>query len=138
MAKKQESKTQEYILKAGYKFHGLKNGERHTYVGGEDGNDRVELPESKFNQMRDRFESAADMKERVKLQKELAEQRKRTAELQAIAEEKGVSIDDLISGLRNEPTTKKPDPSPSVGTPEPAPAGVVPPPVGSTPNPAKK
>lgn len=140
MAKKSnEPEKKEYILKPGYTHNGFDDeGNRHEFVGGQKDNDRVFLTESQAAQFKDRFESLEDLKERQKLESELAKNQKDMAKIRAALEEKGMSLDDLIASA--ESTTKKPDPSPPVGTPEPAPADVTPAPVGSTPNPvnAKK
>lgn len=129
--------TKEYILKPGQEHHGFK-GEgdkrvRHKYVGGEEGNDRVQLRDDQYASFKDKFTSVQEANDLKTAQQELVNLQKREQALKEKLEAQGISFDDLLTA--DEVTIKKPDPSPSVGTPEPAPKDVVPAPVGSTPDP---
>lgn len=128
----EKTSDSEYILKPGHIHHGFKNGERHQYVGGEKGNDRVVLNERQAKAFADKFESVQDQKNRLAMQDELNTLRQQQEELNARLAESGMTLDDLI----NQATTKKPEPSPSTGSAEPKPANTTPAPTGSTSDPA--
>lgn len=133
-AKNAEAKQQEYVLKRGYTHNGFdEDGDRHLFVGGQEGNDRVMLSATQAAQFKDRFESVEEMQERQKMQDELQKSQKDMDKLKTALESKGMSIDDLLAEA--ETTTKKPNPTPSVGAAEPTPKDTTPPPVGSTANP---
>lgn len=58
MANEQVKKsTSVYVLRTGHEYHGFKDGARHKYVGGEKGNDRVELTDGQAKAFADKFDS---------------------------------------------------------------------------------
>lgn len=134
MAKNEaKPKTNTYVLKTNAKHHGFKDGVRHTYVGSDPENNKVELTEAQFKQFKDKFITEASAKELQTKSNELAELKKKQAAIEEALKAKGVSVEDLLAE-----TAKKPDPTPSVGTNEPTPTNVTPAPTGSTPDPVNQ
>jgi len=135
MAKAQKREgSKEYVLKFGHEHNGFDSeGNRHTFVGGQEGNDRVFLTDSQAKAFADKFESLEERNERMKAQNELQEMKAKEAKLREVLQDKGIDLDELLAD--KDATIKKPDPTPSVGTQEPAPKNVTPAPVGSTANP---
>lgn len=131
-----KSKTDEFVLRKGHIHHGFdKYGNRHKYVGGEEGNDRVQLSEAQAKAFGDKFESIKEMTERKKAQDEVNSLKAKEAKMREKLAKKGIDLDEFLDSEDDEESIKKPDPSPSVGTAEPTPQNVTPAPVGSTSDP---
>lgn len=126
-AKAPETKT--FILKPGFEHNGFKDGERHVFVGGEKGNDRVELNERQYQAFRDKFTSEAELKAQAFAASGGVVSREDALAALGITEEEYNKIAPAVE------TDKKPNPTPSVGTAEPAPKDVTPAPVGSASDP---
>lgn len=67
-----EAKLAKYVLKEGHKHHGLKNGERHVFVGSDPKNNVVELTETQAKAFADKFTSQREVEARAKVAAELA------------------------------------------------------------------
>jgi hypothetical protein len=105
-----------YILKPGQEHHGFKKAEkegepdvRHLYTG-EPGNNKVELTEVQFLQLKDKFESAKTQDERRELEKAAADARAQLEEARTKLAEKGINLNDLLeSGATPSPTPSSPE-----------------------------
>lgn len=111
--------TEEYVLKPGNEHHGFKNGNRHVFIGGEPGNDRIELTETQAYAFRDKVESVAEMAERKKSEDEIRNLRAKEREIKEALEAKGMSLDELLEQAKA-PKVEPPK-EPVVPTPTPTP-----------------